>query len=773
MASEGLPLFEKFTSIGLEPKLVQQTLNNPKFSKVLSDSIDEAGIFGGCEKSVGVLIYAVASKLSEASVAHRPTLLSYVVQHKITSTPQLDAAFKYFKTYDNFDAAVFEPMCGVGVVVTPEQITSTVAAAIQNNRAELETERYRANFNKILADIKAVIPWADGKAMKEEFDAQILALLGPKTEADLVKVKPKKDKKDEKTAPATTTAGTTGTTATEETKSVQNIEELYVGRDLKEARNSEAILRKVREATGGKIITRFPPEPNGYLHIGHAKSMNFNFGLANRNNGECILRFDDTNPDAESVEYIENIIENVKWMGHSPARITYSSDYFDQLYELAKFMIRKGFAYVDHQTKAEMQAYRDARRDSPWRNRPIEESLRLFEDMRKGKFAEGEATLRMKGDMSHPNPCMWDMIAYRIKYTPHPHVGNKWCIYPSYDYTHCIIDSLEYISYSLCTLEFEVRRDTYYWLLDVLELYRPMVWEFSRLNITNNVLSKRKLLTLVMDRHVRGWDDPRLFTINGLRRRGYTPEAINNFCDLVGVSRNDNTINAELLEHCIRLDLDRRANRVMAVLDPVKITLINWPADKVEWRTAPNHPKDESRGTRQVPLSRVVYIDRSDFRELEESKSFYGLTLGREVHLKYAYNIKCESYIRNADGQVVEVLCSVDLNNTTKCKGNIQWVAEPQPGQSPLRAEVRLYETLFQSPNPASLENWLADINPNSLTIVHGYVEPSLANVQHLERFQFERMGYFVVDYDTSAGNLVFNRTVKLKEAKEKVAASS
>ena len=673
---------------------------------------------------------------------------------------------RYFRTKDEFEREAFEKACGVGVVYTNEDVQRVVAKVLSAQEASLKVERYLANLPQLLLTVRKELEWCDGKTVKDEFDKQILELLGPVTEADLNAKKEKASKKKEQPTKAATVEN-----AVEETQPVEkfeNIEDMYVGRELKEARNTEQMLIEVKSKTGGKLITRFPPEPNGFLHLGHAKSMRFNFGLASRTRGECILRFDDTNPEAESIEYIESIIESVAFMGHKPVRTTYSSDYFPELYELAIKMIKKGFAYVDHQTKAEIEAYREKRQNSPWRDRPVEENLRLFEDMRKGKFSEGAATLRMKGDMSHPNPCMWDMIAYRIKYTPHPHAGEKWCIYPSYDYTHCIIDSLEYITYSLCTLEFEVRRDTYYWLLDILDLYKPMVWEFSRLNLSFNVLSKRRLLALVRDHHVRGWDDPRLLTINGLRRRGYTADAINDFCDRVGVSRNEQHISNYLLEQCLRIDLDKNASRAMAVLEPLKITLKNYPADKVEEIQAPLFPKDESLGFRSFPFSRVVYIERSDFKE-EDNKNFFGLSVGKEVHLKYAYNIKCEEIVKDKNQHVVELICTVDLKNVSKCKGNIHWVAEPAPGVKPLTAEVRLYDTLFLSENPAAIDNWVADLNPNSLVVVKNvFLEPSLKTTKHLDKYQFERVGFFVTDFDSTESSLVFNRSVKLKESKDK-----
>ncbi|CAI7898627.1 unnamed protein product, partial [Closterium sp. NIES-53] len=454
--------------------------------------------------------------------------------------------------------------------------------------------------------------------------------------------------------------------------------------------------------------------------------------------------YDDTNPEAEKQEYIDHIEEIVSWLGWKPFKITYSSDYFQELYDLAVQLIKSGHAYVDHQTAEEIKQYREKHLESPWRNRPVEESLKLFDDMRRGLVEEGAATLRMKQDMRNENPNMWDLIAYRIKFTPHPHVGDKWCIYPSYDYTHCIIDSLENITHSLCTLEFETRRASYYWLLEALGLYHPYVWEYARLNITHTMLSKRKLNRLVTDHHVNGWDDPRLMTLSGLRRRGAHPAAINAFCRAVGITRNENVIRVELLEHFMRDHLNRTAPRSLVVLKPLKVVITNVGEEEVEMvegKRWPDAKEGDPEATYKLPFSRVVYIEQSDFR-VKDSKDYYGLAPNKSVMLRYAYPIKCTEVIYEEDGTTVkELRAECDRAKSTKPKGVIHWVAEPKPGQAPLTVTIRLINKLFLSENPNELEDWLGDLNPESMEEIEGALaEPSLAGKPAGSPFQFERL---------------------------------
>ena len=535
---------------------------------------------------------------------------------------------------------------------------------------------------------------------------------------------------------------------------------------------------------GGRVHTRFPPEPNGYLHIGHAKSIVLNFGIAEEFNGLCNLRFDDTNPEKEDIEYIEAIKEDVRWLGYDWGdRLFHASDYFDQLYEYAIQLIKKGKAYVDDLSPEELRQQRGTLTEpgveSPYRNRSVEENLDLFQRMRAGEFPEGSRTLRAKIDMKSPNLNLRDPVMYRIKYATHPHVGDKWCIYPMYDYTHCVSDSIEGITHSICTLEFEDHRPLYDWFLDELGIYHPQQIEFARLNLSYTVMSKRKLLQLVKEGHVSGWDDPRMPTLSGLRRRGVPPEAIRNFCERIGVAKNDSVVDIALLEFCIREVLNKTAPRVMGVLDPLKVILINYPEEQVETMECLNNPEDESMGTRLVPFCRELYIDRDDFRE-EPPPKYYRLAPGREVRLRYGYFIKCEEVVKNEKGEVVELRCTYDPNTRggfapdgRKVKATIHWVS----ARHALDAEARLYDRLFTVPNPLGEDeegDFLKYLNPDSLKVLtHCKVEPSLGEAKPGDRFQLEREGYFCLDSkDSHPGHIVLNRTVTLKDTWAKIEAS-
>ncbi|EAL62672.1 glutamine-tRNA ligase [Dictyostelium discoideum AX4] len=759
-----------FSQIGLDSSKAKETTNNATLSSNLQEIIKEAGAESGCEKSVGLLLYTLATKYPANAMKHRATLVDYIANKKSVNSINLQACLDYLRRTANeeLNVAEFEQSCGVGVVITREQVAQAVSDYINKNKSDLLEKRYQFNIGGILMEIKNSLKWANAKDIKEEVDAAILSLLGPKTDAD--KAPPAKPvKPTTPTAVATTTAATTTTgdlspIIPAELKPAK--EEIKFPDPSDNIQNTPKLLADHLKTTGGKIVTRFPPEPNGYLHIGHAKAMHLNFGYAKKNGGKCYLRFDDTNPEKENQEYIDSIIDSVKWLGHEPCEITYSSSQFDTLYEMANELIRRGYAYVCHQTASEISEGREKMTDSPYRNRTVEENLKLFEDMRLGKFEEGKAILRMKGDMKHPNPCMRDLIAYRIKYHHHPMSGDKWCIYPSYDYTHCLVDSIENITHSLCTLEFEIRRLTYNWLIDVLGLYRPVVWEYARLNLTHTVLSKRKIITLVQNKIVNGWDDPRLSTLNAFRRKGYTPEAINLLCDTIGVTRtNGTTISYELLELCCRQDLDGKATRAMAVFDPIKVVITNYPEDKSEEINAPNIPSKPEKGTHKIDFSRIVYIERSDFR-MEDNKDFFGLAPGKEILLKYAYNIKCEKVIQDADGKVTELHVTYDKDNSSKKLKTIHWVSSVA-GTEPMKAEVRLYEHLFKDSEIG--DDWLNNINPNSLRIIpNAFIDKTVLASKEYDRYQFERVGYFVVDKDTTSDKMVFNRTVSLKENKEK-----
>jgi glutaminyl-tRNA synthetase len=530
----------------------------------------------------------------------------------------------------------------------------------------------------------------------------------------------------------------------------------------------------------GRVVTRFPPEPNGYLHIGHAKSICLNFGIAaDYPGGKCHLRFDDTNPSAEDVEYVDSIMHDVRWLGFDwGANLFYASDYYQKTYELAVELIKKDKAYVCELGVEEFKEYRGIPtapgKGSPWRNRPIEESLALFERMKAGEFEEGRYVVRAKIDMSSPNIHMRDPVIYRIKKANHHRTGNKWCVYPMYDFAHCISDSIEKITHSICTLEFEVHRPLYDWFLDQLGMYRPQQIEFARLNLTYTVMSKRILQQLVMEKLVAGWDDPRLPTIAGLRRRGYTPEAIRNFCAKVGVTKVESLSDVALLEHCLREDLNKRAQRVMAVLHPLKVVIENYPEGAEEEMEAINNPEDPAMGTRKVPFSKVLYIEKDDFREVPPKK-FFRLAPGQEVRLRYAYLVRCTSVVKDEKGEVVEVRCTYDPatrgGNTPdgrKVKSTIHWVSAKHCAE----AEARLYDRLFTKENPMDNpdgRDFKAHMNPNSCETVKCLIEPGLVNATPETRYQFERIGYFCLDADSQPGKPVFNRTVTLKDAWAKI----
>ena len=549
----------------------------------------------------------------------------------------------------------------------------------------------------------------------------------------------------------------------EKTQGSLNFIETIIEEDIRNGKND------------GKVYTRFPPEPNGYLHIGHAKSICLNFGLAEKYHGKCNLRFDDTNPVKEETEYVESIMEDVRWLGFQwEGDPRYTSDYFDQLYEWAEMLIRKGKAYVDDQPAAVIAAQRGTPTqpglESPYRNRTPEENLRLFREMRDGKYKDGEKVLRAKIDMSSPNMHMRDPVMYRILHEAHHRTGDKWCIYPMYDFAHGQSDYIEQITHSICTLEFEVHRPLYDWFLDQIAEgdRRPRQIEFARLNLSYTVMSKRKLLELVEEKIVNGWDDPRMPTISGLRRRGYTPESIRNFADRVGVAKRDNVIDVALLEHSVREDLNKKARRYMVVLDPLKVVITNYPEGKTEMLETVNNPEDPDDGTREVPFSRELYIEKADFME-DPPRKFFRLAPGREVRIKSAYIIKCEEVIKDDQGNITELRCTYDPGTRSgsgsqrKVKGTLHWVSAPHA----LDVEVRLYDRLFNDPDPAGHKDkdFKEFLNPESLKgLQECKAEPALKEAAVGDHYQFQRIGYFTVDPDTTAGHLVFNRTVALRD---------
>lgn len=539
-----------------------------------------------------------------------------------------------------------------------------------------------------------------------------------------------------------------------------NFIEEIIEEDLKNGKN------------GSKVHTRFPPEPNGYLHIGHAKSICLNFGLAQKYNGKCNLRLDDTNPTKEDVEYVDSIKEDIQWLGFQWAGVYYASDYFDQLYQWAEWLIEQNLAYVDDSTQEEISLGRGVPTkpgtESPYRNRTVEENLDLFRRMKAGEFAEGSKVLRAKVDMASPNMHMRDPILYRILHAEHHRTGNKWCIYPMYDYAHGQSDSIEGITHSICTLEFEVHRPLYDWFCQTLQIHHPQQIEFARLNLNYTIMSKRKLMLLVQEKYVMGWDDPRMPTISGLRRRGYSPESLRNFAETVGVAKRENVIDVNLLEFCAREHLNKVAQRRMAVLDPVKLIIDNYPEGQVELMNAVNNPEDPEAGTRTVPFSKELWIERADFKE-DADKKFFRLTIGGEVRLKYAYIIKCTHVVKDDQGHILEIHAQYDPETRSgmeqsnrKVKATIHWLSTPHAQ----KAEVRLFDKLFTVPEPDNTEEgktFLDYINPNSMVVIDGYVEESMNLNQTEKYYQFERTGYFCIDKDSSDSKLVFNKTVGLK----------
>ena len=536
------------------------------------------------------------------------------------------------------------------------------------------------------------------------------------------------------------------------------------------------------DLTSGKhksILTRFPPEPNGYLHIGHAKSICLNFGLAKKYGGKTNLRFDDTNPVKEDTEYVDSIMEDVRWLGFEWASVHYASDYFDQLYEWAVQLIKRGLAYVDDQSLEEIRKNRGTVQTpgtpSPWRDRSVEENLDLFERMKNGEFPDGSKVLRAKIDMAHSNMQMRDPIMYRILHAHHHRTGDKWNIYPMYDFAHGESDSIENITHSICTLEFDIHRPLYDWFIQQLGIFPSHQYEFARLNINYTVMSKRKLLQLVKENYVSGWDDPRMPTICGFRRRGYTPESIRNFCEKIGVAKRDNVIDYSVLEFCLREHLNKVAPRMMAVLHPLKVVITNYPEGQTEMLTAINNPEDENAGTREIPFSRELYIEQDDFME-NPPKKYFRLAPGQEVRLRYAYFITCQEVIKDANGNITEIRCTYDPASRggnspdgRKVKGTIHWVS----ANHAVDAEVRLFDRLFAVEAPEECEEgktFLDNLNPNSLQVLQNCkMEPALANVKVLDKMQFERVGYFCVDKDSTPEHLVFNRACTLKDSWAKI----
>ncbi|XP_024516217.1 glutamine--tRNA ligase [Selaginella moellendorffii] len=750
------------TGIGLEETTARSALENPTLLSALIAIIQEAGVDSGCDKHIGKLLYTVAARyINGDRPQHLSTVLSYIASGKMRSH-QLEAALEYITAArrKSINLTKFEKACGI---VPVEDVKAAVDTVINRNKEKLLAERYAAfKMSSLVAQVRELQPHADHRDVKAALDGQLYELLGEKTGDAHKSRKANKARVPEQLPEEDLDPFSSFPSPLDNTGPHVDVE-LSDGTVFRPS-NSREKLEKHLSATGGAVVTRFPPEPNGYSHLGHGKAMGMNFGFACGANGKCYLRLDDTNPEGESDEFTANIQDMVQWLGWKPFKVTYCSDYFEELYEKAVELIKRGYAYVDHQTPAEVKEYREKLLESPWRNRPIDESLELFEKMRAGAVPEGQATLRMKQDMKSNNGNMLDLVAYRIKFASHPRTKDKWCIYPTYDYSHCIVDSLENITHSLCTLEFETRRVSYYWLLDKLDMYLPYVWEYGRLNVSNNLLSKRKLKYLVDKQMVDGWDDPRLLTLAGLRRRGVPPNAINNFCRALGRTRSDNLISTDLVDHFVREELNKTAPRTMVVFQPLKVTIINFEGHEQDQVVEAKRFPDANSPTYKIPFTKTIYIERTDFRE-HDSKDYYGLSKGKSVLLRYAFPITCVDYIC-VDGEVVELLATYDPLKAIKPKGVIHWVPEAAPGTKELTVEVRLFGKLFKSEDPRLHSNWLEDFNPQSKEVINDAVAlHCLKDVKCGDCFQFERKGYFVVDRDSSSRKTVFNRIVALKSS--------
>ncbi|CAB0002987.1 unnamed protein product [Nesidiocoris tenuis] len=762
----------RFVDLGLSEQKAKETLKNVALTKFLNTVIDEVVSLGKKPSDFGTLLYYFASKLKPQIANRISPVVKYIVENKLDNSVRLDAAVEYLlaHAHDDFDAPSFEKHCGVGVVVTPEDVELAVEAAMSKHKEEVLKSRYRFNVGIVLQEVKKTLRWADFRDVKNEIDVQLLDLLGPKTEADCLLVG-NKSKESSKTAgkqkPAPSSAekpprdDNVSLTVADMISKLQLHKpgENFTSDGYVVTPNTKKLIEEHLKVTGGKVVTRFPPEPNGILHIGHAKAININFGYANYHGGMCYLRYDDTNPEKEDMKFFVGIHDMVTWLGNKPYKITHSSDYFDQLYEYAVKLIGKGLAYVCHQKQEEIQGFNPP--PSPWRDRPIQENLRLFENMRKGLFDEGEATLRMKVTLEEGKQ---DPVAYRIKYLPHPRSHDKWCIYPTYDYTHCLCDSIENITHSLCTKEFQSRRSSYYWLCNALDIYCPVQWEYGRLNVNYAVVSKRKIAKLIEMKIVNDWDDPRLFTLTALRRRGFPPEAINRFCAQVGVTGAQSVVDPGMLEASVRDVLNVSSPRTMVVLEPVLVE-IQPPIPDVELEVA-DFPNDPDKGKHKIRLASNLYINGDDFKESAD-KGFKRLTKAQPVGLRYTpYAIKVKEVIYPSGGGSPSKIIAeaIPLSPDNKPKGFIHWVADPEP------VTVRLYKNLFIHKNPEDSNEvpggFLSDVAPETLVEMQALADKQLrVSVEKgVRTYQFERLGYFTVDPDTTSNTIVFNRTVTLKE---------
>lgn len=792
-------LTQLFSNVGFEGPKVKEIVKNKKVSTSLESLIKVAPQETKWDKSTRALAHNLASQIKGNELPNQELIVSSILDGSLKTALQVDAAYKYVK--EEGEKASVEGLkenAGVGIVITEDQVRSRVIKYIEDNKEVILKERYKL-VPGIFATVKNLpeLKWAEPRYFKPIIDQEILKVLGPKDERDIVK-KEKKKKKETKSS-STKVEKTSGSERT-------MFNEGFLGDLHKVGENPQAYPELMAEhlrATGGKVRTRFPPEPNGYLHIGHSKAIMVNFGYAKYHNGVCYLRFDDTNPEAEAPEYFESIKRMVSWLGFEPWKITYSSDYFDKLYDLAEVLIKNGKAYVCHCTAEEIKRGRGIKEDGTpggervacvHRDRPIEENLEEFRKMRDGVYKPGEAILRMKQDLSSPSPQMWDLIAYRVLNAPHPRTGDKWKIYPTYDFTHCLVDSFENITHSLCTTEFYLSRESYEWLCDQVHVFRPAQREYGRLNITGTVLSKRKIAKLVNEGIVRGWNDPRLFTLEAIRRRGVPPGAILSFINTLGVTTSTTNIQVVRFESAIRKYLEDTTARLMFVLDPVEVVVDNLPEDYEEMVTIPYRPGTPEFGDRTVPFTKKFFIERSDFSEVADDKEFFRLTPTQPVGLiKVPYTVSFQSVDRDSDGKIVRIHVKYDNDQAKakKPKAYIQWVPFSAKHNSPVTiSETRVYNQLFNSENPSSHpEGYLNDINPESeIVYTKSLVEHNFDHViknspwvvnsvkespfyveeekdrKEVCRFQAMRVGYFTLDKDSEDGKIILNRIVSLKD---------
>ncbi|CEF63981.1 Probable glutamine--tRNA ligase [Strongyloides ratti] len=765
------------TFLELSSSKIDETMKNDSISQTIASIALKGEEFNkNLPKSSKKLIYTLATHLQPRAKEYQEYLMKLIFEDKICNDAQLNAALDYVhnKPKEIFKEDEFNEKCGVGLIYTKEMIHDVVTKVFEKVKDQLLLERYSYNTGKLMGQIRNELKFADANEIKKYMDIKILELLGPKTEDELKGIK-KKNKvvqnnsninKDEKKSVTKEKV--------DEEDSSESIEDLmktrthfhkpgenYTTDGYVVTPNTMNLLKKHLKETGGIVQTRFPPEPNGVLHIGHAKAININFGYAKAHNGKCNLRFDDTNPEKEEEKFFHGIEDVVKWLGYKPDKITYSSSNFQQLFDWAVVLIKKDLAYVCHQKVEEMRGFEV--KLSPYRNRPIEESLQLFYDMKNGKFPEGAATLRLKLTLEEGKV---DPVAYRIKYVPHHRTGNKWCIYPTYDYTHCLCDSIENITHSLCTKEFQSRRSSYYWLCNALDIYCPVQWEYGRLNVGYTVVSKRKIAALINNKLVSDWDDPRLFTLAGLRRRGVPPEAINKFVAKLGLTGAQMTIDPVYLDAVVRDYLNINAPRTMAVVEPLKVTIENFSdLDIGESIVVADFPGDTSRKeSHSISVSNVIFIENGDFK-FEQEKGYRRLTSTQSVGLRYlGLVLTFVKEVRNSVGEITEVIVNATkLTNDNKPKAFIHWVSKPKI------VEVRLYNRLFKHKNPEDSEQvpngFLSDCDPDSLIVIqNAMIDNYLSQVKPYDKFQFERIGFFSVDPDSSKNKIIFNRTVALKE---------